>query len=95
MPIWTLLDLLIFAGLLVSVLLISRGFDATGSWLAGLTIAAAGWLFAGIGLLAAQLYEDTESALRVVFALLFASLIPMVLNNCPSVNHMLFHPAGI
>lgn len=69
------------AGLLVSVLLISNGFAATGSWLAGLTIAAAGWLFAGISVLAAQLYEDAGSARGVVFALLFASFIPMVLDN--------------
>ena len=76
----------LIAGLLVSVLLINSDFTAAGSWVAGLTIAAAGFLFAGIGLLTAQIYEDAESARKTVFALIFASFIPMGLNNVEGGN---------
>jgi len=69
------------AGLLSSVVLVGGGFSGGGSLLAGLTIAASGWLFAGIGGLSAQLREHGGGARAIVFGLFAATFVPMIVNN--------------
>src|SRR5690606_22050853 len=57
----------LLAGLLTAVFLMSNGFAGSGSLLAGLTLAASGCFFAGIGGLCSQIFEHSGSARGCVF----------------------------
>ncbi len=69
------------AGLLAALLLIGAGLPAGGSLLFGLTIAAAGWFFAGIGSLSAQLREHAGGARGIALAVFGVGLLGYVWNN--------------
>lgn len=71
----------LLAGLLTAVILMSNGFAGSGSLLAGVTLAASGCLFAGVGGLCAQFFERSGSARGVVFGAYLLTMVTMVLNN--------------
>jgi ABC-2 type transport system permease protein len=57
-------------GLLLAVNMIGQGLPATGSWLFGLEFAVAGWVFTGIGAIAAQLAENSGGARAIAIVVL-------------------------
>lgn len=69
------------AGFLVALGLIGMGQPAGGAFLFGLTIAAAGFFFAGIGALCAQFWESSGSAKGMGIAIVGIGLIFLILNN--------------
>lgn len=71
----------LLAGLLTGVFLMSNGFAGKGSLLAGLTLAASGCFFAGIGGLCSQIFEHSGSARGCVFSIYMLTMVAMVLNN--------------
>jgi ABC-2 type transport system permease protein len=71
----------LLAGLLTAVFLMSNGFAGSGSLLAGLTLAASGCFFAGIGGLCSQIFEHSGSARGCVFGVYMLTMVAMVLNN--------------
>lgn len=71
----------LIAGLLTSAVLAGGGLAGDGSLLAGWTLAASGWIFAGIGGLCAQIFEYSGRARGVVIGAYGLMMIPMVLNN--------------
>lgn len=74
----------LLAGLLTAVFLMSNGFAESGSLLAGLTLAASGCFFAGIGGLCSQIFEHSGSARGCVFGIYMLTMVAMVLNNMES-----------
>jgi len=71
----------LLAGLLTVAVLMGNGFAGNGSLLAGLTLAASGCIFAGIGGLVAQIFEHSGSARGCVFGVYMLTMVAMVLNN--------------
>lgn len=71
----------LLAGLLIAVFLMSTGFAGSGSLLAGLTLAASGCFFAGIGGLCAQIFERSGRARGCVFGVYMLTMVAMILNN--------------
>ncbi len=69
------------AGLLVAIGLIGVGQPAGGAFLFGLTLAAAGFFFAGIGALCAQLRESAGSAKGAALAVVGVGILFLILNN--------------
>lgn len=71
----------LIAGLLTAVFLMGNGFAGSGSLLAGLTLAASGCIFAGIGGLCAQIFAHSGNARGAVFGAYGLTMVTMVLNN--------------
>lgn len=71
----------LLAGLLIAVFLMGSGLAGSGSLLAGLTIAASGCIFAGVGGLCAQIFAHSSSARGAVFGVYGLTMVTMVLNN--------------
>lgn len=71
----------LLAGILTAAFLMGSGFSVDGSLLAGLTLAASGCIFAGIGGLCAQTFSHSGSARGAVFGAYGLSMVAMVLNN--------------
>src|SRR5690554_473792 len=71
----------LLAGLLTTVFLIGNAFAGSGSLLAGLTLAASGGIFAGIGGLGAQIFAHSGNARGGVFGAYGLTMLAMVLNN--------------
>lgn len=71
----------LLAGLLTAAALMGNGLAGNGSLLAGLTLAASGCIFAGIGGLCAQIFEHSGSARGGVFGVYGLTMVAMVLNN--------------
>jgi ABC-2 type transport system permease protein len=71
----------LLAGLLNAAALMGNGFAGSGSLLAGLTLAASGCIFAGIGGLCAQIFAYSGSARGCVFGVYMLTMVAMVLNN--------------
>nr|WP_312579225.1 hypothetical protein [Sedimentibacter sp.] len=71
----------LIAGLLTAVFLMVTGFAWGASMLAGLTIAASGCIFAGIGGLCAQIFAHSGSARGTVFGVYGLTMVAMVINN--------------
>ncbi|MGI6746903.1 MAG: ABC transporter permease [Anaerovoracaceae bacterium] len=71
----------LLAGLLTAAALMSNGFAGSGSLMAGLTLAASGCIFAGIGGLCAQIFEHSGNARGVIFGVYGLTMVAMVLNN--------------
>ena len=71
----------VVAGLLPAFALIGQGLPAGGSILLGLTMAAAGCFFAGIGALSAQLREHAGSARGIAFAIFGIGFLLFIWNN--------------
>lgn len=69
------------AGLLSVAALIGNGFAITGSLVAGLTLAASGFVFAGIGGLCSQIFEHSGSARGCIFGVYMLTMVAMVINN--------------
>ncbi|RBP57011.1 ABC-2 type transport system permease protein [Alkalibaculum bacchi] len=69
------------AGLLTAVYFMGIGFAGSGSLLAGLTLAASGFMFAGIGGLCAQIFSHSGSARGAVFGIYGLTMVAMVTNN--------------
>lgn len=69
------------AGLLTVGVLMGNGFAGMGSLLAGLTLVASGCVFAGVGGLCAQIFENSASARGGVFGVYMLTMVAMVLNN--------------
>jgi len=71
----------LMAGLLTAVFLMGIGFAWSGSLISGLTLAASGWIFAGVGGLCAQIFAHSGSARGAVFGVYGLTMVTMVLNN--------------
>lgn len=71
----------LLTGLLSTVFLMGSGLAGSGSLLAGLTLAASGCIFAGIGGLCAQIFEHSGSARGGIFGAYGLTMLAMVLNN--------------
>lgn len=71
----------LLAGLLTAVFLISKGFAGSGTLLTGLTLAASGCFFGGIGGLCSQIFGHSGSARGCVFGVYMLTMAAMVLNN--------------
>lgn len=71
----------LLAGLLCSASLISNGFAAGGSLIAGLTIAASGCVFAGLGAVLAQFFGHSGQVRGAIFGVYGLMMLFMVLNN--------------
>ncbi len=71
----------LLAGLLTAAVLIGNGLAGSGSLLAGLTLAASGCMFAGVGGLCAQVFEHSGSARGCVFGVYMLTMIAMAVNN--------------
>lgn len=69
------------AGLLAAIVLIGNGLPYDGAFMFGLTVAAAGWFFAGVGALGAQLREHAGSARGIALAAGGMVFLLFVLNN--------------
>ncbi len=69
------------AGFLVALGLMGVGQPTGGAFLFGLTIAAAGIFFSGVGALSAQLRENAGSAKGIGFAAIGAGIMLLILNN--------------
>lgn len=71
----------IVAGLAGTVALLGGRLAFDGALLAGLTLGLSGCLFAGIGALFAQIFQNPGAARASIFALYGFIMVPMVLNN--------------
>ncbi|WP_312813563.1 hypothetical protein [Sedimentibacter sp.] len=71
----------LLAGLLCSASLFSSGFAAGGSLIAGLTIAASGCVFAGLGSVLAQFFGHSGQVRGAIFGVYGLMMLFMVLNN--------------
>ncbi len=71
----------LIAGLLVAFGLIGMGQPAGGAFIFGLTIAASGFLFSGVGALCAQVRENAGSAKGLGFAVIGIGILLLILNN--------------
>lgn len=71
----------LLAGLLAAAFLMGNGFAGSGSLLVGLTLAASGCAFAGIGGVCAQIFEQSGSARGAVFGVYGLTMVAMVLNH--------------
>ena len=71
----------IISGILVAGLLIGLGFGSAGSILVGLTLAASGLMFAGIGGLCAQIFSQSGAARGAIFGAYGLTMVTMVANN--------------
>jgi ABC-2 type transport system permease protein len=69
------------AGVLAALGLIGNGLPASGALLFGLTIAASGWFFAGVGAMSVQLREHTSGARGIALTMLGVAFLLYVLNN--------------
>lgn len=69
------------AGILAALGLIGKGLPADGAFLFGLTIAVAGWFFAGVGALSAQLREHAGDARGIALAAFGVGFLLLVWNN--------------
>ncbi|MFC6081978.1 ABC transporter permease [Sphaerisporangium aureirubrum] len=57
-------------GLVLAVNMLGQGLAPTGSWLFGLEFAVSGWVFTGIGAIAAQLTENAGGARAIAVSVL-------------------------
>ncbi|MCR1971852.1 ABC transporter permease [Clostridium cochlearium] len=71
----------LLTGLLAVAAFIISGFAGSGSLLAGLTLAASGCFFAGIGGLCSQIFDHSGSARGCLFGAYMLTMVAMVLNN--------------
>lgn len=71
----------LLAGLMTGAVLMANGFALSGSLLAALTLVASGCIFAGVGGLCAQIFENSAGARGIVFAVYMLTMFAMVLNN--------------
>lgn len=71
----------LIAGFLVAFGLMGAGQPAGGAILFGLTIAAAGIFFSGVGALSAQLRENAGSAKGIGFVAIGVGILLLILNN--------------
>lgn len=71
----------LLTGFLTAAVLMGNGLAWNGSLLAGLTLAASGCIFAGIGGLCAQIFEHSGSARGCVFGVYGLTMVAMVINN--------------
>jgi ABC-2 type transport system permease protein len=71
----------LLAGLLTAAVLMGNGLAGSGSLLAGLTLAASGCIFAGVGGLCSQIFEHSGSARGCVFGVYMLTMVAMVINN--------------
>lgn len=71
----------LLAGLLTACVLKGNGFASVGSLLVGLTLAASGCIFAGVGGLCAQIFERSGSARGCLFGGYMLTMVAMVANN--------------
>ncbi|MBR0600278.1 ABC transporter permease [Sinanaerobacter chloroacetimidivorans] len=71
----------LLAGLLTAAVLMGNGLAGNGSLLAGLTLAASGCIFAGIGGFVAQIFEHSGSARGCIFGVYMLTMVAMILNN--------------
>ncbi|MGI5837656.1 MAG: ABC transporter permease [Chloroflexota bacterium] len=71
----------LIAGLLAALTLIAAGLPSGGALIFGITIAASGWFFAGVGALAAQLRDGAGDARSLALALFGVGFLAYVWNN--------------
>ncbi|MFZ7103768.1 MAG: ABC transporter permease [Peptococcaceae bacterium] len=71
----------LMAGILAALGLLGNGLSPDGSLLFGLTIAASGWFFSGVGAVSAQLRENAGGARGIAMAVLGVVFLLFIRNN--------------
>ncbi|HET8659295.1 MAG TPA: ABC transporter permease [Micromonosporaceae bacterium] len=72
---------------LVALFLIGQGMPAAGSWALGLELAAAGWVFAAVGAVAAQLTESAGAARAIAITALGVAYLLRVVGDLSSLGN--------